>query len=211
MRGRPSKPCTRAVHRRSPWLAVLAVTALLSCGPPDSPPVWGELPSFALSDQNAQTFGSADLKGVVWVADFMFTSCPARCPLLTREMSRIQREIRTQGWDDVRLVSISIDPDTDTPQVLADYARKHGADPALWRFLTGPREQIWNLSVEGFKLPVAEAAEHGISGPILHSNKFVLADRRGRIRGYYDAMDSEQWTQLIDDIRSVRQEPFSVN
>ena len=89
--------------------------------------------------------------------------------------------------------------------------KKHGADPGLWRFLTGPREQIWDLSVEGFKLPVAEAAEAGIGGPILHSNKFVLADRRGQIRGYYDALDSEQWTKLIDDLGSVRQEPLAVN
>lgn len=196
---------------KSLLLTLLAMFSLFGCGPPDKLPVWGELPSFALVDQNAQAFGSADLEGVVWVADFVFTSCPSRCPLLTRAMSRIQTEIRTQGWDDVRLVSISVDPDTDTPQVLAEYAKKHGADPELWHFLTGPREQVWNLSVEGFKLPVAEAAEPGIGGPILHSNKFVLADRRGQIRGYYDAMDSEQWTKLIDDLRSVRQEPSAVN
>ncbi len=203
------KPGMSAIRCNRPWFALLAATALLSCGPPASLPVWGELPSFALSDQNAQMFGSADLAGVVWVADFVFTSCPGRCPLLTREMSRIQNEIRTQGWDDVRLVSISVDPETDTPRALADYAKKHGADPGLWRFLTGPREQVWNLSVDGFKLPVAEAAEHGIDGPILHSNKFVLADRIGQIRGYYDAMEPEQWTKLIDDLRSVRQEPFA--
>jgi protein SCO1/2 len=202
---------TRAIFRMSPWLAVLATTALVGCGAPDSLPVWGELPSFSLSDQNAQSFGSADLAGVVWVADFVFTSCPARCPLLTREMARIQSEIQKQGWDDVRLVSISVDPDTDTPQALADYAKKHQANPELWRFLTGPREEVWNLSVQGFKLPVAEASEPGIGGPILHSNKFVLADRAGQIRGYYDAMEPDQWTQLIDDLRRVRQEPFAVN
>ncbi len=189
----------------------MAAICLLGCGPPDSLPVWGELPSFSLSDQNSQPFGSADLRGAVWVADFVFTSCPGRCPLLTREMSRIQREITTRGWDDVRLVSISVDPETDTPQTLAAYAQKHGADSKLWRFLTGPREQVWNLSVEGFMLPVAAAAEHGGGGPILHSNKFVLADRRGQIRGYYDALEPEQWSKLIADLKSVRQEPFSVN
>lgn len=196
---------TRLIHKHS--AAVVLVVALASgCGQPNELPVWGELPSFSLSDQNAEPFGSEDLRGMVWVADFVFTSCPTRCPLLTSEMARIQSEIQSQGWDDVRLVSISIDPGTDTPETLAAYAKKYRADASLWRFLTGPREAVWNLSVDGFKLPVADATNPGISGPFLHSDKFVLADRLGQIRGYYDALDSEQLTRLIDDVRAVRQQ-----
>ncbi len=205
------KSWARSIGYQSAGLALLWATSLIGCGPPANLPVWGELPSFSLFDQNAQPYGSTELKGVVWVADFVFTSCPGRCPLLTREMARIQREIQTQGWNDVRLVSISVDPETDTTEALAAYAKKHGADDELWHFLTGPREQVWNLSVKGFKLPVAEAAQGSLGGPILHSNKFVLADRRGQIRGYYDALESEQWTRLIEDIRIIREEPVAVN
>lgn len=185
---------------------LLLAAVCFGCSQTEGVPVWSELPPFTLSDQSAAPFGSKDLEGVVWVADFIFTSCPARCPLLTREMAGIQREIQKQGWDDVRLVSISIDPETDTPQTLATYADKHGADHELWRFLTGPRDQVWSLSVEGFKLAVGKAADPGVSGPFLHSNKFVLTDRRGQIRGYYDALEPEQRTRLLDDLRAVRLE-----
>ncbi len=153
-----------------------ALAGMVSCAPSNALPVWGSLPEFTLVDQDSQPFGSSELNGQVWISDFVFTRCPSRCPMLTRQMEKIQREIRANGWQDVRLVSISVDPENDTPETLTAYAEKHGADGGVWRFLTGSREAVWGLSVDGFKLAVADAADSG-GGPILHSNKFVLADR----------------------------------
>ena len=128
--------------------------------------------------------------------------------MLTREMARIQTDLRGRGWDDVQLVSISVDPENDTPETLAAYAAKHGAKKGSWQFLTGQRDEIWSLSVDGFRLPVADI-EDNIDGPILHSNKFVLADRQGRIRGYYDALEEPARSKLFRDLEIVRAESIA--
>jgi protein SCO1/2 len=182
---------------------------LLACGPVAEVPAWGTLPDFSLTNQDALPYGTAQLEGRPWIADFIFTSCPGRCPKLTREMSRIQTELRSRGWHDVMLVSISVDPAKDTPEVLAEYAARHAAKLDTWQFLTGTRDHIWSLSVEGFKLPVQEVEDTG-AGPILHSNRFVLADGRQQIRGYYDALDADDRAKLLRDLEIVREESRSV-
>jgi protein SCO1/2 len=127
--------------------------------------------------------------------------------MLTREMARIQTDLRGRGWDDVQLVSISVDPKNDTPETLAAYAAKHGAQKGSWQFLTGPRNEIWSLGVDGFRLPIANT-EDDLDGPILHSNKFVLTDRQGRIRGYYNALEKPARSKLFRDLEIVRAEPI---
>jgi protein SCO1/2 len=181
---------------------------LPSCGPVAEVPVWGTIPDFGLVNQSAENYGSAQLEGRTWIADFIFTQCPGRCPMLTREMSRLQTELHGRGWNDVMLVSISVDPANDTPEALTAYATKHGAKQEGWQFLTGTRDGIWSLSVEGFKLPVQEIEDTG-SGPILHSNRFVLADGRRQIRGYYDAFDEDDRAKLLRDLEIVRAESAS--
>jgi len=190
-------------------LLVLIAVFLLGCGPLDEVPVWGTLPEFDLTDQNAEPYGTEQLEGRTWIADFIFTRCPGRCPMLTREMLRLQTELHGRGWDDVMLVSISVDPASDTPEALSAYAAKHGAKQDGWQFLTGTREGIWSLSVDGFKLPVLEVADTG-EGPIVHSNRFVLADGRRQIRGYYDAFDADDRAKLLRDLEIVRAESASV-
>ena len=180
---------------------------LAGCEPAQTVPVWGTLPEFVLIDQDSRPYGTEQLRGRPWIADFVFTRCPSRCPMLTREMARIQTDLQGRGWDDVQLVSISVDPENDTPETLAAYAAKHGARKGSWQFLTGERDEIWSLSVDGFKLPVANAAG-SLEGPILHSNKFVLADRQGRIRGYYDALEEPARAKLFRDLEIVRAEPI---
>jgi protein SCO1/2 len=128
--------------------------------------------------------------------------------MLTREMSRLQTELRGRGWDDVMLVSISVDPATDTPETLAAYAAKHGAEQDGWQFLTGTRESIWSLSVDSFKLAVMEIEDAG-EGPIVHSNRFVLSDGQRQIRGYYDAFDADDRTKLLSDLEIIRAESAS--
>jgi protein SCO1/2 len=181
---------------------------LLACGPVAEIPVWGTLPDFSLTNQDTLPYGTAQLEGRPWIADFIFTKCPGRCPKLTYEMSRLQTELSGRGWHDVMLVSISVDPENDTPEVLTEYAARHSAKLDSWQFLTGTLDSIWSLSVEGFKLPVQEAEGIG-AGPILHSNRFVLADGRQQIRGYYDALDADDRAKLLRDLEIVRAESAS--
>jgi protein SCO1/2 len=187
---------------------VAFAVCLLGCDPIAEVPVWGTLPDFSLVNQGTEPYGTAQLEGRPWIADFIFTKCPGRCPMLTREMSRLQTELRGRGWDDVMLVSISVDPENDTPEALTAYADKHSAKLEGWQFLTGTRDGIWSLSVDGFKLPVQEVEDVG-AGPILHSNRFVLADGRQQIRGYYDAFDSDDRAKLLRDLKIVREESAS--
>ena len=195
----------RAAAKRA--LVAFAV-CLLGCDPIAEVPVWGTLPEFDLINQSAEPYGTQQLEGRPWIANFIFTKCPSRCPMLTREMSRLQTELSGRGWDDVMLVSISVDPANDTPEALTAYAAKHGAKLDSWQFLTGTRDGIWSLSVDGFKLPVQEI-EDTSAGPILHSNRFVLADGRQQIRGYYDAFDADDRAKLLRDLEIVRAESAS--
>jgi len=187
---------------------VALALSLLACDPIAEVPVWGTLPDFDLVSQDNLPYGTAQLAGRPWIADFIFTKCPGRCPKLTHEMSQLQAELRDRGWDDVMLVSISVDPENDTPETLTQYAAKHGAKLDGWQFLTGSRDRIWSLSVDGFKLPVQETEDTG-SGPILHSNRFVIADGRQQIRGYYDALDDKDRARLLHDLEIVRAESAS--
>ena len=195
--------------RAAAKVALVALALYLpGCGPVADIPVWGTLPEFSLINQSAEPYGTQQLEGRPWIANFIFTRCPGRCPMLTREMSRLQTELRGRGWDDVMLVSISVDPASDTPEALTAYATKHGAKQDGWQFLTGTRDGIWSLSVDGFKLAVEEIEDTG-EGPIVHSNRFVLADGQRRIRGYYDAFDADDRARLLRDLEIVRAESAS--
>ena len=195
----------RAALKRA--LVALAV-CLLGCDPDVEVPVWGTLPEFDLINQSSEPYGTQQLEGRPWIADFIFTKCPGRCPMLTREMSRLQTELRGRGWDDVMLVSISVDPANDTPEALAAYATKHGAKQDGWQFLTGTRDNIWSIIIDSFKLAVMEVGDTG-EGPIVHTNRFVLSDGQRQIRGYYDALDADDRAKLLRDLEIVRAESAS--
>ena len=164
-------------------------------------PSYGRLPDFELVNQDAQPFGSRQLTGKIWIADFIFTTCPGPCPIISTRMSELQKPLEKT---DVRLVSFSVDPETDTPPVLHAYADKLRKEPLRWDFLTGARETIGSISREGFKLGLADGAEPG-SGPV-HSTRFVLVDRRGTIRGYYDALAPDGVTKLLADANHLLRE-----
>ena len=158
--------------------------------------VLGTLPRFTLTDQRGEEFGTDDLKGKVWIATFIFTRCGATCPAQTTKFRSLQNELSNHAaWDDIHLISFTVDPNYDTPQVLQEYAQDAGADEAHWTFLTGPRREMWELSKEGFKLPVYDAVDNAAS-LITHSQRFVLVDGEGRIRGYYDGLLDEDVEDL---------------
>ncbi len=191
-------------------LAALAFLRGRDGGPPapgDEPlRVLGTVPEFRLVDQEGSAYGSADLAGRFWVADFVFSRCTSMCPLLTAAMAKLQSELEGDPvWSELRLVSFSVDPGHDSPAVLADYAAEHGADDAHWKFLTGERDRIWALSVDGFKLPVGENAG-GADTPLFHSDRFVLVDAGGRIRGYYAGLEEDDRDALLRDLRTLHAE-----
>ena len=154
----------------------------------EAPPVLGTTPAFDLTDQNNRPFASSALAGKIWVADFIFTSCAGICPIMTGQMAGLQERLP----ETVGLISFSVDPERDLPEVRV-YAERHGARYPRWRFLTGEPEEIRRISEEGFRLGAAEAEE----GPIIHSTRFVLVDHSGQVRGYYDGTDPAAVEQLV--------------
>lgn len=140
---------------------------------------------FELTDQDGRPFGSAQLDGKVWVAGFAFTSCRSICPMLTSQMANLQRRLARHG-DRVHLVTITVDPETDTPEVLRAYAERHHADLARWSFLTGAPEQVRTTLERGFFVPVGDRREIEGGYDILHTGRLVLVDRAHRMRGLYE-------------------------
>src|SRR5882762_1931461 len=134
------------------WVRNVEVTALRQ----RNISAYGAVPGFQLTNQNGQPFGSAQLSGKIWIADFIFTACPGPCPMISSRMSELQKPL---GKTDVHLVSFSVDPKKDTPEVLRGYAEKLHAQPQRWDFLTGPKATIYDLSKNGFKLGVSDGSE----------------------------------------------------
>lgn len=196
----------KTVWFRNPWIwaAVIGVIAIPLLRPfcksrmrrvPKPPAVIAKLPAFELTNQHGKPFGSKDLRGKVWVANMIFTSCRSICPRLTAQMMKLQKRYQKQGVD-IRLVSISVDPETDTPKKLLDFAQTAGVDFKRWTWLTGPLAKIRALIIKGFKIHMGEKVKdaNGLID-IAHTGKFVLVDRQGNIRGFYDSDD-----QGIDEV-----------
>jgi protein SCO1/2 len=172
-------------------------------------PVLGEVPEFTLESSRHAEIRSASLRGAPWVADFIFTSCPGTCPTMSAQMARLQRGLVERGLVDVRSVSISVDPATDSPEVLQEYAERFGADAERWLFLTGERDELHSLIKNGFKLAVAERSpEENTDGEgiITHSDRFVLVDGAGHLRGYYHGTDPADVDRLLADIETLHAE-----
>jgi cytochrome oxidase Cu insertion factor (SCO1/SenC/PrrC family) len=162
---------------------------------------FGTVPIFQLTNQDGQPFGSAQLLGKIWIADFIFTTCPGPCPMISTRMSELQKPLQKT---DVHLVSFTVDPAKDTPEVLRGYAEKLQAQSGRWDFLTGPQSVIYELSRDGFKLAVSDGREE--LGTPVHSTRMVLVDRHGNIRGYYDATEPDAVTKLVADTSHLLRE-----
>ncbi len=166
-------------------------------------PVVSTIPEFSLVEASGRTVTRADLLGDVWVADFIFTSCAGICPVLSSRMAEVQKALVERDVE-ARLISISVDPARDTPEVMEKYARRFGADPERWWFLTGERDELYDLIKSGFLLSVADRTQEEADADggelITHSDRFVLVDREARIRGYYHGSDREAISDLIEDV-----------
>jgi len=180
--------------------AVGAIVAAVYWKPTKRLPVLRDVPGFEFTDQQGETFGSDDLEEKVWVASFIFTRCRNACPGMTGEMQRVQTAVDRDPAlrDRVRLVCFSVDPAHDTPEKLAEFADRYGADVELWRFLTGGRDRIVALCERGFGLNAGSAigSPKASSSPP-HSDRFSVVDGEGRVRGTYRPTASEEDFQLL--------------
>lgn len=153
-------------------------------------PNYGVLPDFSLTNQDGQRVTLGDLRGQVWIADAIFTRCPGQCLLMSSHMKQIQDAVAS--GPPVRLVSFTTDPAFDSPAVLKKYAQRFEARDQCWSFLTGSKSALHAVEVDGLKLPVLDkpaGQQESANDLFIHSEKFVLLDKQGRIRGYFDGQE----------------------
>jgi protein SCO1 len=157
---------------------------------------YGTLPDVHLIERSGREISLGELKGNVWVADFIFTNCGGTCPMMTAKMSDLQNSLKDA--EKVKLVSFSVDPKRDQPEKLKSYADGFQADKDKWLFLTGSEQQMQDLAKKNFLLTVEEGTDP--KEPIIHSQRFVLVDAEGHIRGYYNSGETEAKQKLLTDI-----------
>jgi protein SCO1/2 len=164
---------------------------------------FGIVPDFSLVERSGNSLSLSDLLGKVWVVNFIYTSCPDTCPLQSAEMAKLQRELDHK--EPFRLLSITVDPERDTLQILSLYAERFRADPNRWLFLTGKKAEIYRLAQQGFRLsavPVSNS-EGNNDTTFIHSSRFVLVDDKAEIRGYYDSNDAKALQHLRRDLKTL--------
>ncbi|MCS6851111.1 MAG: SCO family protein [Gemmataceae bacterium] len=194
--------------KRSATAAIAACSFLAGCFHPPAPLLdeYGAVADFALTERSGRIVRRDDLLGRVWVASFIFTCCTQSCPQISGSMARLQHELVDQP--DVRLVSFSVYPESDTPEVLRSYAEAYRADPERWWFLTGPKESLYDLIRGSFHLGVepTTGAARRPGNEVLHSSKLVVVDRRGVIRGYFDGTNPDEVPRIGVCVRRLLRE-----
>lgn len=181
------------------WALTGAVLLAHCSAPPPELDDLGPLPPFAMTNQQGKPVTDQALRGTVWAANFLFTSCPTECPPLARATAVVLGEIDkwSKVQDKLAVVSISVDPLTDTPELLDQYAAKYAAKRARWQLLTGDYPAMERLVVQGFMQPIIRAdKQFGTPSDVTavqqptpldtaHSLRFVLVDQRGHLRALY--------------------------
>jgi cytochrome oxidase Cu insertion factor (SCO1/SenC/PrrC family) len=168
-------------------LALLFATVKLQRALAKPLPIYGSVAQFTLTNQNGQAVSLADLRGHVWVADLIFTRCAGPCLKMSRQMKELQQSLPAQST--ARLVTLTTDPEFDTPAVLKTYSARFDADLSRWMFLTGTRTQLTNVACGSLKLTTVEKSPEDRSSPadlFLHSTLFVIVDQSGRLRGVFE-------------------------
>jgi cytochrome oxidase Cu insertion factor (SCO1/SenC/PrrC family) len=190
-------------------IALLVVNWSLHGRYASEPPLkaYGAVPPFSLTERSGKKITNQDLAGKIWVADFIFTTCPGPCPIISANMAHLQSQL--SGDPRVQLVSFTVDPQDDTPAVLSAYADRLGADPQRWWFLTGPEKSVYDLIQNGFYQTVQD--NHGKkleAGQfvVTHSTYMALIDGRGTIRGFYQGLEADDQSQLLKSIHQLEEE-----
>ncbi|MFI5360960.1 MAG: SCO family protein [Elusimicrobiota bacterium] len=182
---------------------VLAVLFVLPCAcRRRAPETLAVLPDFTMTAIGPTAdipFGRKDMLGKPWVVDFVYTHCAGPCPLLTQRLSKLAAVLPP----DVGLLTVTVDPDGDTPELLRAYAKEYGADLRRWVFLRGTLSQTYELLYAGFRLPMSADPKAGQGARVQHSTRFVLVDKRGGIRGFYDGLGDLDNDALARDARRL--------
>jgi protein SCO1/2 len=185
-------------------VVLIALLCLAGCAHSPQLPKYEKVPPFRMTDSHGQPFAGDSLLGKVWVADFIYTTCPAACPMMSARMQRVHKQIA--GLPDVRIVSISVDP-KDTPDALTTFGSRYGGATPDWIFLTGTPETVHLLAYTTFHVG-------DVLGKIEHSTKFILVDKQGYIRGYYSSLAAEGDSEseehgipaLLKDLQTLRKD-----
>ncbi len=161
--------------------------------------IYHSIPDFSFTDQNGKTVTQASFDSKVYVADFFFTTCQSICPIMTNQMLRVQQEF--EDVSELAFLSHTVDPETDSMEVLKEYQINKQADKENWSFVTGNKTELYEIARKGYFVPVAD----GDGGPddFIHSPMFILIDKEKHIRGFYDGTNSEEVDKLIDDIKKL--------
>ena len=164
--------------------------------------IYNTIPPFTFANQNGDTITENLVKGKIFVADFFFTTCPTICPVMKRQMLKVYDQFKANK--DVMILSHTIDPDHDTPQVLNKFAKDLGVTGDQWQFLTGPKEKIYEIGLKNYMVVAKE--DSAAEGGFLHSGAFVLVDKDRHVRGIYDGTTEEGTKRLIADIQTLLNE-----
>lgn len=179
------------------WSSIAAgfsFVALAGCAAHAMLPSYSTVADFTLTDQSGAVFNSGEkLKNTVWIADFIYTTCPGPCPRMSSQMHQVEDAL---AGTEVKLVSFTVDPERDTPAVLAEYGQHFGAKSGTWFFLTGPVDSLHRLSRDVFMLG-------NVDGTLEHSTRFVLIDRAAKVRGYYESAEQDAIPRLIADAKAL--------
>ena len=169
------------------------------------PPI-SQVTPFRFTTQDSTTFTEKDIQGKVAAVEYFFTTCGTICPKMNIQMQRVQKAFLND--ERVKLLSFTVDPETDSVAQMRQYADAHGANPGQWHFLTGDKKELYSLARKSFfVLKPAEAQNLGDAGSdFIHTNNFVLVDEQQRIRGYYDGTSEHSVDELIHDIQLLLDE-----
>ncbi len=161
--------------------------------------VYHTIPAFAFVNQYGDTVTQKDLDGKIYISDFFFTSCPTICPVMKKQMIKVYEEIK--GNPEVMILSHSIDPAHDTPEVLNEYAKDLGVTGKQWQFVTGPKEKIYEIGQGSYMVTANE--DSLAEGGYIHSGAFILVDKQKRVRGMYDGTTEDGTQKLIQDLKTL--------
>ena len=178
------------------------INAVAGTDVPDT--LYHSVPDFSFTNQFGENTTMEDFEGDIMVVDFFFTTCPTICPIMTKQMARLQWMLEDAAYDDVSFLSHTVNPNNDTPEILQAYGQEEGADFEKWTFVTGDQEEIFEQGFQGYLLSTQE--DSGAPGGFLHSSMFVLVDRDRHIRGFYDGTSSKEVDDLVTDIKMLKKE-----
>jgi protein SCO1/2 len=164
--------------------------------------IFHRIPDFSFINQAGNPINQELVQGKVYVCDYFFSTCQSICPIMSDQLERVAEAYKNEK--DFMILSHTVDPETDTPEILNAYAQKHKARMEQWLFLTGEKESLYNLARQGYLLDARES--FGGEEDFIHTQNFALIDKQRRIRGFYDGTAPDQVNQLIKDIRFLLQE-----